>query len=355
MYMIKVEKTLMSGKAMLLLQDGCLVSYKKNSLIVYKNEKVVQRIQLPTPGWKRIICKCRIVERALHIDARWAIELPDHKILVHYLDAIYKVNLFSGAIEVEFDKFRGHPFSVTKIEDKVFFGDYGGNNEREAVNIYVREYDKWRIAYTFPAGTIRHIHNIIVSQDKKSLYILTGDENNESGIWKSDLSFNSVEPLFIGNQQYRCCQLLSEENEYLYYITDAPSEQNYVYKVVGEKVQEICTIPGTGIYGTTMKKGMLFSTTVEPEAHGRNKLDYWFSNQPGKGITDNKTHVFYLNDGCLQEVVSYEHDRKPLRLFQYATVYFTNEVDDHGYLTPVCVKKDDYTIFRYIRVRVEHV
>ncbi len=342
--MIKVEKTKMSGKALLQMNDGRLIAYHKGQIVVYKREIPIMRVSLPMPIWKRYACKIRLLERAFHTDVRWAVDISNYEILFLFQNEVYKINLKKGSMEKDFSGFRGQPFSVIRIGDRVLMGDYGTNNAREPVNIYERREGKWRIAYTFPSGTIRHIHNIVPINNH--FYVLTGDEDNESGIWESNNEITCMEPLFFGKQQYRCCQLLANIENKGWFLTDAPSESNWLYCFSGKEVKSVCEIPGTVIYGTQYNDSLVFSTTVEPEAHAKNGLDYWLTTKPGSGVQGNEVKVYLLKNGKLQEICSFEHDGMPLRLFQYASVYFSNIINGNGYMAATSVKHYDNVIMR---------
>lgn len=344
--MIQIEKTKMTGKALLKMKDGRLIAYKKGYLVIYENELETKHILLPIPLWKRIACKIRLLERLLHTDIRWAIDINDQdEILFLYANNIYKANLKTGDMVIDFCGFKGQPFSVTRTNNRVLFGDYGKNNIREPVKIYERKCGKWKTVYTFPAKTVRHIHNIIPAGD--CFYILTGDEDQESGVWKADKDFNVVEALMKGKQKYRCCQMLIQTDHSGYYLTDAPSESNYCYSFDNNIIKVMDGIPGTCIYGVSAFGGLLFSTTVEADAHAKNAFEYWLTNKPGIGIQDNKTYVMLLKDERIIKIACFEHDKKPLRLFQYATVYFAFGNDDMiYYCTPYSVKKYDNIIHK---------
>ena len=341
---ITIRETNYLGKALLLMKDNRLIIYSKGQLAVCKNEKVYKKLSLPAPLWKRAACKFRLFERVLHNDVRWAIELSTDEILFLYQGSVYRANLENERIEEDFTGFRGQPFSVIQVGNRIIFGDYGTNDRREEVKIYERIDGIWHVLYTFPAGTVRHVHNIIPNND--FFYILTGDEDRESGIWKANSDFSMVRPVFVGKQQYRCCLLLPTDEESGWYATDAPSETNSLYHYSGSVITELCKLPGTVIYGAQFEGGLIFSTTVEPEAHANNIFDYWFSRKPGAGILERNTKVFVLKEGKLTEVAQFEHDGKPLRLFQYATVHFSNERDGVIYFTPVNVKKVDNQIWK---------
>ena len=341
---ITIKETNQRGKVLLQLHDGRVVAYYKGQIVIYNADFQSKKIiRLPLSLLQRCLCIWRLTERMLHMDVRWAVETDTEHILVLFDEGIYNINLLDGTMQKEECSFRGKPFSVCRYKDKLLFGDYGLNPEHLPVNVYCRDLTcHWKVLYTFAAGTVRHIHNIITSGNR--IYILTGDEDSESGIWYTDDEFATVKPYLWGNQQYRCCQMLPTA-DHLFFVTDAPSEHNWLYCASEDTVKQMQEIDGTCIYGTNKDDYFLFSTTVEPDAHARNTLEYWLTNKPGKGTKSTNCSVYILHDGLLRKIAEFKHDRLPLRLFQYATCYFSNIMNGIVYFSPVSVKEKDMKIF----------
>lgn len=341
---ITIKETNYRGKVLLQLHDGRIMAYYKGQILIYNTDCQSKTIiQLPLSIGKKCLCKWRLTERILHMDVRWAFETDDQHALILYEDSIYCADFTKGKLHKEQCTFRGKPFSVCQYQGKLLFGDYGLNPEQSTVNVYCREPNGcWKTLYSFAAGTVRHIHNIIASGDR--IYILTGDEDSESGIWYTDDLFSTVKPFLTGKQQYRCCQMLPVQDG-LYFVTDAPSETNWLYFASGKTVRQMNEIDGTCIYGAKDEDYLVFSTAVEAEAHARNALEYWLTNKPGKGIKNTNCSVYILHAGLLQKIAEFRHDRLPLRLFQYATCYFSNIMNGVIYFSPVSVKKKDMRIF----------
>ena len=80
------------------------------------------------------------------------------------------------------------PLHVTAVPSgRIYWGEYFDNRERAEVHIYVST-DRgrtWQIAYTFPAGSIRHVHNIVYDRWGDCLWILTGDEGAECKVLRA--------------------------------------------------------------------------------------------------------------------------------------------------------------------------
>ena len=340
---VTIKETDYRGKVLLQMHDGRIVAYYKGKILIYADHRSQRAIQLPLSVIKKCLCRWRLTERMLHMDVRWAVEADGGHILILFENSIFSVELLNGKMQKEQCSFRGKPFSVCQYKGKLFFGDYGLNPDHLPVNIYCRDSDgSWKTKYTFSAGAVRHIHNIIPSGDR--IYILTGDEDSESGIWYTDDEFLTVKPYLRGNQQYRCCQMLPTSDG-LFYVTDAPSEPNRLYFAAERDVKQIDEIDGTCIYGAKDNDYLVFSTTVEADAHARNILEYWLTNKPGKGIKNTNCSVYVLHDGLLKKIAEFRHDRLPLRLFQYATCYFSNIINGTVYFSPVSVKEKDMRIF----------
>jgi len=111
-------------------------------------------------------------------------------------------------------------------------GEYFYNRERAEVHIYASIDGglAWQIAYTFPAGSIRHVHNIIYDRWGDCLWILTGDEGAECKVLRASCDLRSIEVVLAGNQQARAVAAIPTETG-LYLSTDTPSEKNHVYRL----------------------------------------------------------------------------------------------------------------------------
>lgn len=353
----QIEETGISGKALLITSKKELVYYRKGNIYLYDTVKKTRKgIRLPAKKWKRVCCKIRLLERLLHMDAKWAVQVGNDRILLQFDHRTLLINTENSKIDIEKNPVQGNPLSAAVIKGNpgfpngVIVGDYTKNLAREKVSLYSRdEAGRWRNVYQFPTGTVRHIHGCVSDPYRQCIYILTGDEDKESGIWKAVNNFDRVEPLILGSQQYRTCQMLIGKDS-VYYFTDAPSERNYMYGIKNKTVRKLHVLNGTCIYGVQFDKEGIYSTTCEADAHAVNRFQYWFSNVPGNGICGRDVDVFVAGDGGEMHVLMhFEHDGLPLRLFQYGTVSFTNVVENCCYFTPMCVKGKDMCIYKVIK------
>ena len=94
--------------------------------------------------------------------------------------------------------------------DQLLFGEYFDNRERREVHIFGSSDrgENWDPIYTFPAGSIRHVHNIVFDEWTSCYWILTGDEAHECQIIRASLDFRTVETVIVGGQQARAATLV---------------------------------------------------------------------------------------------------------------------------------------------------
>ena len=358
---IRVQKTKMRGKALCMLPGGGLLCYRRGKCVLYARdeEKAIAAFPLPIPAWKRLLCRLRLVERGMHLEARWAVPTEDNAVLLQFGGGIWRLNWETGELTREQVPVKGKPLSICPVRnvegfpDGFLVGDYRMKRDGAPVSIYHRDAKTgiWRCCHRFPAGAVRHIHGFCPDSGGKCVYILTGDEDAESGIWIARNDFQEVEPFLVGRQQYRTCQMVTASNGQ-FYLTDAPSEQNCLYRIENGRAQAVSAIPGTCIYGTSAPWGGIYSTACEPDAHGSSWLQKLLTNRPGAGADGRNIQVFALEDGKIHSLAGFRHDGLPLRLFQYASASFTQLDNDVCYFSPVCVRGADMKIFKVTVSRI---
>src|SRR5271157_5656424 len=88
------------------------------------------------------------------------------------------------------------PLHVTSVPSgNIYWGEYFDNRERAEVHIYVSTDagSTWQIAHTFPAGSIRHVHNIVYDRWADCVWILTGDEGAECKVLRASCDLRAVD------------------------------------------------------------------------------------------------------------------------------------------------------------------
>ena len=205
--------------------------------------------------------------------------------------AIAKKGLFlqkqgSGDFEKCFSIPRGSkPLNVCIAPSgNLFFGEYFQNMEKKAVNIYCSNDNaqSWHIAYTFPEGSINHIHGLFFDKYTGSVWGATGDRENECIIGYTEDEFKTFVEVFRGGQEYRTCQLFFYR-DFIVFGTDTQYQQNVLKKFdrTTLEITELQQVQGSVIKGGQVGDVAFISTTVEPSDVNRDKWAHLWVTKDG--------------------------------------------------------------------------
>lgn len=250
-------------------------------------------------------------------------------------------NVFSG--------FRGsRPLDifVTPDEETVYFGEYFSNQDREEVYIYAsKDLINWKKAWVFKPGEIRHVHGIVWDGYKKGIWVLTGDSDQESGIWFTADNFATLDKVVEGSQKARAVEIIPVE-EGLLIPMDSPLELNYLYHYGynTKAFTELAALPGSAFHACHINGIFLLSTVTEPSTV--NVVDYasvWAS-------TDGKKW---------KEISQFKRDIVPVKyqfIFRYAEIYFASGTTGCDYIAGYgqAVKGADNSMLLWDKKEVIH-
>ncbi|HLW85814.1 MAG TPA: hypothetical protein VKR60_11420 [Candidatus Sulfotelmatobacter sp.] len=221
----------------------------------------------------------------------------------------------------------------------VYWGEYFDNAVRDEVHVYASTDHgvTWSVAYTFPEGAIRHVHNIVYDAWGDCLWVLTGDYGGECRILRASCDFRQVDVVLRGNQQARAVALVPAEDG-LYFASDTPLEANFIYHMDrngtdrNESLQKLAAVTSSSIYGCRVREKMFFSTMVEPSDIN----------------SDRHVRVYGSHDGKdWSSLLDWRKDRLPMSLFQYGNAFLPDGENTTNYLavTTAAVESDDqYTL-----------
>ena len=299
-------------------------------------------LKLYSTADKQMLQKCRLftgvkslnsISRLLRKEPRCATVVDSDTILISFDGKVlkYSISLNNYVIEHYYDKGMNNPLRFCTIKDPltgdtvVYYGEYIWNVDKGPVAIYMRKAGTWKKVFEFPSSKVQHIHNIIFDEKNNHFYILTGDTDEESGIWISDIDFLDVRPLVKGSQRFRACVAFPTDCG-LIYATDTPLEDNYIMEldITHNQVQTriIQTIPGPCIYGDNLQGLYFFATSVEPDS-SLSSWRYKFTYKLGNGVKERKSHIIVLNkDHNIVLDCSEKKDMYPIWLFQFGNFMF---------------------------------
>lgn len=336
---------------------GKLLSIKKNKGLIFFNfsfywinfesGEMEYITSFPVSQIKSFIYKNRMLTRLLRLEPRCIAQIKPNLFVLSFLHNIWLLDVNNKSLFKLIENRKGFsdPLNFCFDGQFLYWGEYGNNPDRGCVNIYrMNENLKIDLAYQFSEGTIRHIHNIIFDSHNSCYWILTGDNESASGIYRVALDWSTISAVKIGMQQFRAVVAFPINNGIIY-ATDSVDKENFIYRFSIDTGKIACLAPinGSCIYGTETKGYYIFSTTVEPSE--RRNIFSWWTNQLGNGIKSDEVYVIAVDKKSLETKVvrKFKKDRWPIRLFQYGTVTFPKgqEQEDNLWYYPIACKRVD--------------
>ena len=238
----------------------------------------------------------------------------------------------SGEFSVTHKVLRGtRPLHITVTpHGTAYWGEYFDNRDRAEIHIYASDDrgETWHVAHTFPAGAIRHVHNIVYDRWADCLWILTGDEGSECKVLRASCDLRSVDVILSGNQQARAVAAIPMPDA-LYLATDTPFEANHILRVRRSgQAEEIAGLASSSIFGCHVGDAVFFSTMVEPSAvNGSREVQI----------------VGSVDQDNWQVLALWRKDKWPMRYFQYGNAMLPDGDNATNFLaaTTVAVERDD--------------
>jgi hypothetical protein len=202
----------------------------------------------------------------------------------------------------------------------VYFGEYFMNPKRMPVRIWRLSNDlsQYAVAYTFPVGTIRHVHKVYQDPyDEKRIWVTTGDFKNECYLWYTDDGFQTLHNIGTGTQVWRAVSLLFTEDK-LIWLTDTELEQNHIVSMDRRthKIEFHGEVHSPTWYATQTSDGCYIATTTVEAA---------------PGTTTDQAWVMFSEDAInWEKLKGFPKDRWPLQPFKFGVLslpggYYSSE------------------------------
>jgi hypothetical protein len=257
--------------------------------------------------------------------------LPSGELIAALPGAIARLRLGEREFQVTYVLQRGtRPLNIAAAPDgRVFWGEYFDNPGRDAVHVYGSN-DRgasWKVVYSFEKKAIRHVHNIVYDRWGDCFWVLTGDLGGECRVLRASLDWSRVESVISGNQQARAVAAVPKRDG-LYFASDTPLEQNYIYKLDRQQnLARLAQIHSSVLCGCSVGNTVFFTTMIEPSAVN----------------LDREVSVYGGVGGAWERLQSWKKDLWPESLFQYGTAFLAmgNNETDVLALATVAVKGRD--------------
>ncbi len=279
--------------------------------------------------------RIRLISRLFRAEVYFYKTLSDGNKIAIARKGLFKYDEESRRFRKCFDIIRGsRPLNFCEDkEGNIYFGEYYHNAERNSVHIYMSE-DKgssWKIAYTFPEKSIRHIHGVYYDKYTSAVWVSTGDLNGECIIGYTTDKFATFNTVFRGGQEYRVCNLLFFEDK-IVYATDSETDHNYIRRFDRKTLEfeNVASIQSSVISSVKVGDKCFFSTTVEPSSVNMDQKAYIW-------MYDDKT-------GKARMIDSFQKDKFNHIYFQFGMCQFAEYADQEHqwlYYSGVAVKKID--------------
>ncbi len=343
--------TIINGRILYLLKDNTGILFDRMSFFC---------VDLTT-GRKNFICKfpvgeqteflsrSRILSRLKRLEPKCAGRLSETEFVVSLLRCIWLVDIENRTCKKLCDNPEGFSevINFCSTKDGVYWGDYGRNDQLKAVTVNRLQLTAYGLqlnkVYTFEAGKVRHIHNIV--EDGDGFLMFVGDNEEQAGIYRVNSDWTEVKPWKIGQQKYRAVVGWPYQGG-VFYATGSVETENQIRYITAEgEEKELAVLNGSCIYGCETKDYYLFSTTVEPH-EGGGKLSLLFE-ELGGGIKSRDVTIVAVRkkDLSVRQVANYRKDSWPMKLFQYGRCIFAGGQQDSNtvWCSPVACKKYDGT------------
>jgi hypothetical protein len=300
--------------------------------------------QWKPPLWRYFTCRFWLASRLVRDGFHALAVLNDGHLVGAVPGAI--VSLTPGAREFKTTHrvTRGtRPLHIAATPDgQVYWGEYFDNPQRDEVHIFA-SHDQgatWQIAYTFPKGAIRHVHNLVYDPWENCLWIFTGDYGAECRVLRASCDLQTVDVAFSGNQQARAVAAVPT-TEALYFASDTPLESNHVYRF--DRAGNLSTVgdlDSSSIYGCRVGDTLFFSTMVEPSEINPTQRVQLYASRRGEPW---------------QSILTWQKDSWPKRFFQYGNAVLPDGANSTQYLpvTTIAVEDDDLVTSVFEVVSVE--
>jgi hypothetical protein len=237
---------------------------------------------VPVPWWRKVLASYPLTRRMSRGGVAGVWPQTDGSRLCVVPKMIMRSEPGSSTYRCVFRVDKGsRPLNLCQGKDgQVYWGEYFLNLRRsQPVRIFGSK-DKgknWEVVYTFPIGTICHVHRIVYDPFEDAILVCTGDRDHEVAILKTKDAFRTLEPIVQGGQQYRTTSLIPTKESILY-GTDNPNGDNYVMAINREngRAERVQDLPGPVLYGCQVGEVAVFGTMVEKKDH---EVTVWAGNE----------------------------------------------------------------------------
>lgn len=263
--------------------------------------------------------KFKLTRRFMRAEVNGLYYLPDGSRLTIARKGIFRCAAGEKKFYKCFDVKRGsRPMNLCITPTgEIYFGEYFANMGKSSVHIYTSKDGgkSWTVAYTFAEGNINHIHGLYWDKYTESIWVVTGDRENECVIGYTKDGFKTLDVVFRGGQEYRSCVLFFYP-ECVVYATDSQYIKNEIkcFNRTSREISVVQSVQGSVIKGAQCGDVALVSTAVEPSEVNLDKNAYVWLSTDGT----NWEQIYQGTKDCLPSIFQFA-------MFEFPQ-YYTKEM-----------------------------
>ena len=164
-----------------------------------------------------------------------------------------------------------------------YYGEYSGTRERIETHVWYWRpgWAEWRIFYSFPAGSIRHVHSVLYDVFSDRIWVTTGDHDDESriGYFLSSPNGPTFHNVASGQQAFRAVSLLFTR-DHVHWGSDAQDRVNTICRLarVSGTIEILAEVDGPVFYSATDAAGRMFVSTGAERMRGlESRVGVWMT------------------------------------------------------------------------------
>jgi hypothetical protein len=264
---------------------------------------------VPRSGIKPFLARNSLAARLLRYNIPVLRIMDDGTRIAVAREGIFRAGQNETTMTQVFRIARGsRPMNICVDGQRVLFGEYGDCYKNVEVYIYVSE-DGGRtfdVGYTFPRGSIRHVHNVMLDPFLNHYWVFVGDYNNHPGIGAMSKDLKSIEWLRRGDQKSRVMSAILQQDEIIY-GTDSDIERNFIVRMEKSsgRIREVHEVEGSSLYATAFGSVFAVSTCIEHNPACPSK----------------ECSIYVSRDGDVwKRIQPHKKDRYSYTLFQFGTL-----------------------------------
>lgn len=327
-----MEKGELKKQKVILLDGKNLFLAKRHRIFFSDGLQKKQLIQLPVSLWQALAMYFHLLARLLRLGIHHFIYDGSGGYYCVYNKQCARFSAKGQLIGKPVNLVGGRPLRVDLYQGAMVYGEYRSNPERSAVAVMA--FDGYEHKLLFEVKNVRHIHAVRIKDNK--IYFSTGDYDKEAGIWCWD--GNTIRCLLQGGQQCRTVDFILAEDG-IYYGTDTPLEQNYIYKATYDgELTPLQKVNGSVFYMSQQAGRYWLATVIEPsQVNTSQYVELWASSP--------------TNNTQWNLIETFKKDIWPMKLFQYGQIQFPyvfQSVEGEVWFYLQGVKGSGYSIKRLV-------